>query len=159
LRRMGTNKKPFYRIVVADSRAPRDGRFIEQLGHYDPRIEDGLKLDQEKARKWLSVGAQPTETMVTLLRRAGVLEAPKAHLAPKKKPEPEPKDEAPTKAEEPKEEKPAAKEQVEAKAAEEKPKEAEKAKEPAEKKAATKAKPPAKDKAKGAERKGKETKK
>jgi small subunit ribosomal protein S16 len=90
LRRMGTNKKPFYRIVVADSRAPRDGRFIEQLGYYDPKITEGLKVEKEKAKRWLGVGAQPSETVVTLLRRAGVLSAPQgpgkaAAEEPKKK--------------------------------------------------------------------------
>ena len=64
LRRMGANKKPFYRIVVADSRAPRDGRFIEELGYYDPMKKPAdIKIDEEKAKKWLATGAQPTDTV------------------------------------------------------------------------------------------------
>lgn len=68
--RMGSNKKPFYRVVVADSRSPRDGRFIEQLGYYDPRAEkDGLKLDVVKANEWIKNGAKPTETVKKLIKR------------------------------------------------------------------------------------------
>ncbi len=68
--RMGSNKKPFYRVVVADSRSPRDGRFIEQLGYYDPRAkEGGLKLDVEKANEWIKNGAKPTETVKKLIKR------------------------------------------------------------------------------------------
>ena len=64
LKRMGANKKPFYRIVVADSRAPRDGRFIEEIGYYNPVSEPKqIKINDEKAKKWLGVGAQPTETV------------------------------------------------------------------------------------------------
>ena len=76
LRRMGTKQTPFYRVVVADSRAARDGRFLESLGSYDPlKNPAGLTLDAEKAAQWLAKGAQPTETVRTLLRRAGVLKA------------------------------------------------------------------------------------
>ena len=73
LRRMGAKKAPFYRIVVADSRYPRDGRFIEEVGYYDPTKEPSvIKIDQELATKWLSQGAQPTETVKKLLKIAGV---------------------------------------------------------------------------------------
>ena len=69
LKRMGSNKKPFYRIVVADSRAPRDGRFIEEIGYYNPVCEPKqIKINDEKAKKWLGVGAQPTETVKKLLQ-------------------------------------------------------------------------------------------
>lgn len=74
LRRMGAKKAPFYRIVVADSRYPRDGRFIEEVGIYDPTKEPSLiKVDAEKAKKWLSNGAQPTDTVKALLKIEGVL--------------------------------------------------------------------------------------
>ena len=74
LRRMGAKKAPFYRIVVADSRYPRDGRFIEELGYYDPTKEPSvIKVDGEKAKKWISNGAQPTDTMKNLLKISGVL--------------------------------------------------------------------------------------
>ena len=70
LRRMGAKKAPFYRIVVADSRYPRDGRFIEELGYYDPTKEPSvLKVDDEKAKSWIANGAQPTDTVKALLRR------------------------------------------------------------------------------------------
>lgn len=72
LTRLGDHKSPFYRIIVADSRSPRDGRFIEVLGTYDPHLEDGLKLDVEKADKWIKNGAQPTDTVRALLIDAGV---------------------------------------------------------------------------------------
>ena len=73
LRRMGSKKAPFYRVVVADSRYPRDGRFIEEVGYYDPTKEPSvIKIDQELATKWLSQGAQPTETVKKLLKIAGV---------------------------------------------------------------------------------------
>ena len=63
LKRMGANKKPFYRVVVADSRSPRDGRFIEEVGYYNPLTEPPvIKIDEEKANKWLANGAQPTDT-------------------------------------------------------------------------------------------------
>ena len=75
LKRMGAKKKPFYRIIVADSRSPRDGRFIEELGTYDPLQEPSvIKVDAEKAKKWIANGAQPTETVKTLLKKSGVLE-------------------------------------------------------------------------------------
>lgn len=73
LRRMGAKKAPFYRIVVADSRYPRNGRFIEELGYYDPMKEPAeIKLDVEKAKDWISKGAQPTETVRSLLKKNGV---------------------------------------------------------------------------------------
>ena len=69
LRRMGAKKAPFYRVVVADSRYPRDGRFIEELGYYDPTKEPSVvKIDMEKAKKWIANGAQPTETVKKLLK-------------------------------------------------------------------------------------------
>ncbi len=68
LKRMGAKKSPFYRIVVADSRYPRDGRFIEEIGYYDPTKEPSLiKVDTEKAKKWIANGAQPTDTVKKLL--------------------------------------------------------------------------------------------
>ena len=74
LRRMGKKKAPFYRIVVADSRYPRDGRFIEELGYYDPMKEPvDIKVDAEKAKEWLAKGAQPTETVKSLLKKSGVI--------------------------------------------------------------------------------------
>lgn len=73
LKRMGAKKKPFYRIVVADSRSPRDGRFIEQLGYYDPMNKD-TKIDAEKAQDWMSKGAQPTETVRALFKKNDVLQ-------------------------------------------------------------------------------------
>ena len=73
LRRMGAHKKPFYRIVVADSRAPRDGRFIEELGYYDPMKKPAdVKIDEEKAKKWLATGAQPTDTVKALFQKNGI---------------------------------------------------------------------------------------
>ena len=73
LKRMGQKKAPFYRIIVADSRSPRDGRFIEEIGTYDPSTEPStIKVDSELAKKWLSNGAQPTETVAKLLKCAGV---------------------------------------------------------------------------------------
>lgn len=74
LRRMGAKKAPFYRIVVADSRYPRDGRFIEELGYYDPTKEPSvLKVDDEKAKSWIANGAQPTDTVKTLLKKNGTI--------------------------------------------------------------------------------------
>ncbi len=74
LRRMGAKKAPFYRVVVADSRYPRDGRFIEELGYYDPTKEPAdVRLDAEKAKKWIANGAQPTDTVRALLKKNGVL--------------------------------------------------------------------------------------
>ena len=73
LKRMGAKKRPFYRIVVADSRFPRDGRFIEEIGTYDPNQEPSVvKFDEEAAKKWLADGAQPTETVAKLLKSAGI---------------------------------------------------------------------------------------
>ena len=70
---MGAKKSPFYRIVVADSRYPRDGRFIEEIGYYNPLEEPAVvKVDVEKAQKWIANGAQPTDTVKDLLKRAGV---------------------------------------------------------------------------------------
>lgn len=74
LRRMGAKKAPFYRIVVADSRYPRDGRFIEEVGTYDPTKNPAeVKIDAEKAKKWIATGAQPTDTVRALLKKNGVL--------------------------------------------------------------------------------------
>ncbi|HKK95043.1 MAG TPA: 30S ribosomal protein S16 [Anaerovoracaceae bacterium] len=73
LKRIGANKRPFYRVVVADSRAPRDGKFIEEIGTYDPLKEPAeVKIDAEKVQKWLSTGAQPTETVKRLLKLAEI---------------------------------------------------------------------------------------
>lgn len=75
LTRMGMKKRPFYRVVVAHSDAPRDGRFIEQVGYYDPMTEPStVKLDEEKTLKWLKTGAQPTDSVAQLLRRSGIQE-------------------------------------------------------------------------------------
>lgn len=72
--RMGRKKRPFYRVVVADSRARRDGRFIEILGYYNPLVEPAeVKVDEEKALKWLSDGAVPTDTVKNILSRAGII--------------------------------------------------------------------------------------
>ena len=74
LRRMGAKKAPFYRIIVADSRAPRDGAFLEELGYYNPLTDPvELKVDNERAAHWLSNGAQPTDTVRALLKKNGVL--------------------------------------------------------------------------------------
>ena len=87
LKRMGAHKKPFYRVIVADSRTARNGKFIEELGYYDPLKNPAeIKIDAEKAAKWLAEGAQPTDTVKVLLQKAGVTsgkkeakaEAPKA---------------------------------------------------------------------------------
>lgn len=76
---MGAKKRPFYRIVVADSRAPRDGRFIDIVGYYDPLPDPFvLKINEEKARLWLSRGAQPTDTVRFLFQQAGILDGGKA---------------------------------------------------------------------------------
>ncbi|MBE6836233.1 MAG: 30S ribosomal protein S16 [Ruminococcaceae bacterium] len=70
LRRMGAKKAPFYRVVVADSRYPRDGRFIEEIGYYNPMKEPAeIKIDMEKAEKWIKNGAQPTDTVKALLAK------------------------------------------------------------------------------------------
>ena len=74
LRRMGAKKAPFYRIVVADSRYPRDGRFIEEIGYYDPTKEPNVvKVDAEKAQKWIKNGAQPTDTGKVILKKSGAI--------------------------------------------------------------------------------------
>jgi len=74
LRRMGAKKAPFYRIVVADSRFPRDGRFIEEIGYYDPTKEPSVvKVDADKAKKWIESGAQPTDTVKNILKKNGVI--------------------------------------------------------------------------------------
>ena len=73
LRRMGAKKKPFYRIVVADSRSPRDGRFIEEIGTYDPNTDPStFKVNEELAKKWLTNGAQPTEVVSKIFKQAGI---------------------------------------------------------------------------------------
>ena len=75
LRRMGAKKAPFYRIVVADSRYPRDGRFIEEIGYYDPMTQPAeIKVNNERAKYWLGVGAQPTDTVRILLKKSGAIE-------------------------------------------------------------------------------------
>ena len=74
LRRMGTHKKPFYRVIVADARSPRNGRFIEEIGYYNPVSEPKqIKINDEKANKWLGVGAQPTETVKKLLQSQEII--------------------------------------------------------------------------------------
>ena len=73
LKRMGSKQKPFYRVVAADSRSPRDGRFIETVGTYDPvKKEESITIDEEKALKWLNNGAQPTDTVKNLLTKKGI---------------------------------------------------------------------------------------
>ena len=73
LRRMGQKKNPFYRIIVADSRSPRNGRFIEEIGTYDPNVEpSAVKVDEEAAKKWLASGAQPTEVVGKIFKLAGI---------------------------------------------------------------------------------------
>ena len=74
LRRMGAKKAPFYRVVVADSRYPRDGRFIEEIGYYDPTKEPSVvKIDADKAKQWLANGAQATDTVRVLLKKENIL--------------------------------------------------------------------------------------
>ncbi|MBP5159909.1 MAG: 30S ribosomal protein S16 [Lachnospiraceae bacterium] len=73
LKRMGAKKNPFYRIIVADARSPRDGRFIEEIGTYDPNQEpSAFKIDEESAKKWLANGAQPTDIVGKLFKQAGI---------------------------------------------------------------------------------------
>jgi small subunit ribosomal protein S16 len=75
LKRMGAKKKPYYSVVIADSRSPRDGKFIEQIGTYNPLAEPSeISFDAEKAKEWISNGAQPTETVKRLLKIAGVID-------------------------------------------------------------------------------------
>ncbi|HVD00027.1 MAG TPA: 30S ribosomal protein S16 [Candidatus Dormibacteraeota bacterium] len=77
LRRMGAKKRPFYRLVVADARSPRDGRFIEQLGIYDPLTSPAtIRIDGEKVQQWISKGAQPSDAARSLLQREGIIEGP-----------------------------------------------------------------------------------
>lgn len=74
LKRMGKKKAPFYRVVVADSRSPRDGKFIDEIGTYDPNVEPAsFKVDEEAAKKWIANGAKPTETVARLFKQSGVL--------------------------------------------------------------------------------------
>ena len=76
LKRMGTKKRPFYRVIAADSRSPRDGKFIETVGTYNPIVEPAeIKVNNEIALKWLNNGAQPTDTVRDLLKKAGVMQA------------------------------------------------------------------------------------
>jgi len=72
-KRMGSKKNPFYRVVVADSRSPRDGRFIEEMGYYNPLTKE-TKLDGEKAAEWIAKGAQPTDTVRALLKKNGAIQ-------------------------------------------------------------------------------------
>ena len=75
LTRMGAKKAPFYRVIVADSRCPRDGRFIEEIGYYNPLTNPvDIKIDADKAKKWLGNGAQPTETVKALLKKSGIVD-------------------------------------------------------------------------------------
>ncbi len=75
LRRMGSKKAPFYRVIVADSRSPRDGRFIEEIGTFNPLTNPAeVKIDAEKAKTWISNGAQPTETVKALLKKSGIID-------------------------------------------------------------------------------------
>ncbi|MGI6748675.1 MAG: 30S ribosomal protein S16 [Anaerovoracaceae bacterium] len=75
LKRMGAHKKPFYRVVVADSRSPRDGKFIEEIGYYNPLTDPAdIKINGDKAKEWISKGAQPTETVKSLLKKSGIIE-------------------------------------------------------------------------------------
>ena len=75
LTRMGDKKAPFYRVIVADSRSPRDGRFIDIIGTYNPLVDPAeIKIDADKAKKWIANGAQPTETAKSILQTAGVIE-------------------------------------------------------------------------------------
>lgn len=75
LKRIGAKKAPFYRVVVADSRYPRDGRFIEELGTYNPLVDPAeVKIDSEKAAQWIKNGAQPTDTVKALLKKTGVIQ-------------------------------------------------------------------------------------
>ena len=74
LKRLGAKKNPFYRVVVADSRSPRDGRFIEEIGTYNPMVDPAeIKIDGEQAKQWISNGAQPTDTVRSLLKKQGII--------------------------------------------------------------------------------------
>lgn len=84
LRRMGTHKRPFYRVIVADSRSPRNGRFIEEIGYYNPLSNPKqVKIDEDKALKWLTTGAQPTEVVKKLFSANGITEKFEAKKASK----------------------------------------------------------------------------
>ena len=75
LTRIGKKKTPFYRVVIADARAPRDGRFVEEIGYYNPLTEPAeIKIDADKAKQWLKNGAQPTDTVKALLKKSGIVE-------------------------------------------------------------------------------------
>ena len=75
LRRVGAKKQPFYRVIVADERSPRNGRFIEEIGYYNPLTEPAtVKIDADKAKEWIKNGAQPTETVKALLKKNGILD-------------------------------------------------------------------------------------
>ena len=75
LRRIGAKKNPFYRVIIADERSPRIGRFIEEIGTYNPMVDPAeVKIDAEKAKKWLGNGAQPTETVRSLLKKSGIID-------------------------------------------------------------------------------------
>lgn len=83
LRRVGGKKQPSYRVVIADARFPRDGRFIENIGHYNPRTDPPtVKIDEDRARYWLSQGAQPTDAVHRMLHQFGILDRPAASAAP-----------------------------------------------------------------------------
>jgi small subunit ribosomal protein S16 len=87
LRRMGAKKRPFYRIVAAEHSSPRDGRFIEIVGHYDPLTDPPtIKVEAERVQHWLSVGAKPSPTVEGLLKRAGAIDASKVYNKPKGRP-------------------------------------------------------------------------
>ena len=75
LKRVGAKKQPFYRVIVADARSPRNGRFIEEIGYYNPLTDPAdIKIDAEKAKTWLGNGAQPTDTVRALLKKSGIIE-------------------------------------------------------------------------------------
>ncbi len=75
LTRLGKKKSPFYRVVIADARAPRDGRFVEEIGYYNPLTEPAeIKIDADKAKQWLQNGAQPTDTVKALLKKSGIVD-------------------------------------------------------------------------------------
>lgn len=74
LKRMGAKKKPYYRVVVADVNTKRDGKSIDEIGYYNPLGEKDMKIDEEKAKKWLATGAQPTDTVKMLLKKSGIIE-------------------------------------------------------------------------------------
>jgi len=91
LRRMGTKKKPQYRVVVADSRSPRDGRFLDTIGTYNPRVDPAeIKIDRDKALEWLESGAEPSDTARSLLSKVGVWQRFKTGEWPAEAPRPEP---------------------------------------------------------------------